>query len=136
MGQRGPKPRATHLHVVDGTFRKDRHTEDQPTPGGDPVRPKWLKGRPASLWDEVLAFAYWLTVADSYKLAAWCDRQADFEKHRKTWTAADRREHRSLGSELGLDPSSRARMGNDLRGVGSGSKETKPKDVAAKYFNT
>src|SRR5690242_3574636 len=101
MGSRGPKPRPTHLHIVDGTFRGDRHPENEPNPGGEPVKPKWLKGRGAALWDEVLGFVFWLTIADSYKLAAWCDRQADFEKNRKTWTAADRREHRSLGSELG-----------------------------------
>jgi phage terminase small subunit len=133
--QRGRKPKPTHLKLVEGNPGHRALPEDEPTVSGDPVRPKWLKGRPSALWDEVLAFAYWLTVADSYKLAAWCDRQADFEKSRKDWTAADRREHRSLGSELGLDPSSRARMGNDLRGVGSGSKATKPKDVAAKYFD-
>lgn len=133
--QRGRKPKPTHLKLVEGNPGHRALPEDEPTVSGGPVRPKWLKGRPSGLWDEVLAFAYWLTIADSYKLAAWCDRQADFEKNRKAWTAADRREHRSLGSELGLDPSSRARMGNDLRGAGSG-KETKPKDVAAKYFNS
>jgi hypothetical protein len=50
-------------------------------------------------------------LSHSYKLAAWCDRQAEFEKNREHWTAADRREHRSAGSELGLDPASRTRLG-------------------------
>jgi phage terminase small subunit len=72
--------------------------------------PAWLEGRGAELWREVFSFASWLTVADSYKLAAWCDRQAQFETDRATWSAADRREHRSAGSELGLDPSSRQRL--------------------------
>ena len=80
----------------------------------DPLaKPKWLEGRGAQLWDELVRVAFWLREPDSYKLAAWCDRQAEFEKRecRAKWTAADRREHRSLGSELGLDPSSRARIG-------------------------
>jgi hypothetical protein len=81
-------------------------------PRGRPVRPKWLKGRGASLWDEVVAFAFWLTIADSYKLAHWCDREAFFEnkRNRDDATAADRREHRMSGSELGLDNAARTRM--------------------------
>jgi phage terminase small subunit len=132
--QRGRKPKPTHLKVVEGNpGHRPICLRTSPSVNGQPVKPKWLKGRGAALWDEVLGFVYWLTIADSYKLAAWCDRQADFEKNRKTWTAADRREHRSLGSELGLDPSSRARMGNDLRGA-TGGQKTNPKDAASKYF--
>jgi phage terminase small subunit len=103
---------ATVLRLVTGNRGRRPIPKGEPMPSGKPVRPKWLRGRAASLWDDVMAFAFWLTVADSYKLAAWCDRQAQFENPqiRKRWTAADRREHRSLGSELGFDPSSRARM--------------------------
>lgn len=108
---RGARPKPTALRLVEGNRGHRRIPEGEPVPVGKPVKPAWLKGRPAALWDEVMGFAFWLTVADSYKLAAWCDRQRDFERQRKTWTAADRREHRSAGSELGLDPSSRARMG-------------------------
>lgn len=117
MAIRGAKPKPTHLHVVTATFRRDRHAEGEPDPGGRPIRPRWLRKRRAlALWDEVLTFAFWLTVADGYKLAAWCDRQAEFENSRSGWTASDRREHRSLGSELGLDPSSRARLGHSAGG--------------------
>lgn len=65
-------------------------------PQGKPVKPAWLTGRGAELWDEVSGFAFWLGRADSYKLAAWCDGQAGFEspKKRREWTASDRREHR------------------------------------------
>jgi hypothetical protein len=97
-------------------------------PKGKPVRPKWLKGRGAKLWDEVLAFAFWLTIADSYKLAAWCDRQSEFERkaERASWTAADRREHRAAGSELGLDVATRTLFS---------IKEPLPSDdPAAKFF--
>ena len=76
-----------------------------------------------------MGFAFWLTQADSYKLAAWCERQSEFEKNREHWTAADRREHRSAGSELGLDPASRTRLGpmEDPR---------RKDDLASKYFRT
>lgn len=111
MGVRGARPKPTLLRLVQGNPGKRAIPEGEPDPGGAPTMPKWLKGRGALLWEEVVRFAFWLTQADSYKLASWCDRQADFERLRKQWTAADRREHRAAGSELGLDPSSRARMG-------------------------
>lgn len=79
---------------------------------GAPIKPAWLDGRAAEIWAEVVAFAYWLTVADSYTLAAWCDQQAAFEQPRKraSWRASDRREHQACASDLGLDPANRARL--------------------------
>lgn len=130
MTRGGQRPKPTLLRVVQGNPGKRPVPENEPMPEGAPVKPIWLRRqRAVALWDEVLAFAFWLTVADSYKLAAWCDRQADFEivKSRKEWTAADRREHRSLGSELGFDPTSRARMGSNAGG-------SQKKDPADKYF--
>ena len=124
---RGTRPKPTALRVVEGNRGKRPIPKGEPMPGGTPVKPKWLSGRGSVLWDEVMAFAFWFTVADGYKLAAWCDRQADFEEQRKTWTAADRREHRSAGSELGLDPSSRARLGY--------REQPEKKDAAEKYFS-
>ncbi len=129
MGVRGRKPKPTHLKLVTDNPGGRPLPENEPDPGGKPIKPKYLKGRAAVLWDEVLAIAFWLSVADSYKLAAWCDREAEFQRgDRRNWTAADRREHRSAGSELGLDPASRARMGKPPDG---GKKD----DPAAKYFD-
>jgi phage terminase small subunit len=108
---RGARPKLTVLKVVQGNPGHRRLPQGEPMPDGKPVPPGWLTGRALQLWQEVTAFATWLGRPDGFKLAAWCDRQADFERSRKTWTAADRREHRSAGSELGLDPTSRARVG-------------------------
>jgi phage terminase small subunit len=110
MTIRGRKPKPPHLKLVAGNPGRRPIPDAGPDPGGKPSMPAWLEGRGAELWREVFSFASWLTVADSYKLAAWCDRQAQFETDRATWSAADRREHRSAGSELGLDPSSRQRL--------------------------
>jgi phage terminase small subunit len=106
MAVRGRKPLPSQLRRIAG--RRARPS-DEPTLEARPRKPTWLTGRGAEMWDEVLTFAHWLTVADSYKLAAWCDRQSEFEsaRTRHSWTASDRREHRTAGSELGLDPSSR-----------------------------
>jgi phage terminase small subunit len=128
MATRGARPKPTILKLVQGNPGHRRIPRGEPMPSGKPVPPNWLNGRAVELWDEVSSLAFWLTEADSYKLAAWCDRQADFERSRKTWTAADRREHRSAGSELGLDPTSRARMGN------TADAPSAPDDPAGEYF--
>lgn len=62
------------------------------------------RGRGAELFAEIVGFATWLTFADSDKLAAWCDRHAEYEKSNKggSWTASDRSDHRAAASELGL----------------------------------
>ena len=102
---KGRKPMPTQLKVIMGNPGRRPLPKNEPYPGGVPIRPAWLRdARACELWDEILRFAHWLSVADGYKLAAWCDRQSNFEEHRKQWTAADRREHRTSGSELGLDP--------------------------------
>jgi phage terminase small subunit len=111
MAVRGAKPKPTLLKLITGNPGNRSLPTGEPEPAGRPAKPKWLKGRSAAIWDEVLVFAFWLTVADAFKLAAWCDQEADFEKRRALWSAADRREHRAAGSELGFDPAARARMG-------------------------
>jgi phage terminase small subunit len=121
----GQRPTPTLIKLARGNPGKRPLPEAEPMPENPPVMPKWLEGRGAQLWDELVRVAFWLREPDSYKLAAWCDRQAEYEKPecRAEWTAADRREHRSLGSELGLDPSSRARMGmvrNAKKATGAG----------------
>jgi hypothetical protein len=114
MAIRGRKPKPAYVRLIEGNRGRRPIPQGLSEPSGKPVRPKWLRGRATRLWTEVLSFATWLTIADSYKLAAWCDRQAQFEnpRERREWTAADRREHRAAGSELGLDLSARSRMGH------------------------
>lgn len=129
MAVRGAKPKSTHLHLVDGTHRKDRHERaGEPKPEGAVERPKSLRGRASSLWDQFIARATWLTWADSPKAAMWCHLQAEFEKSPTGMVASRIAQLRALGSELGLDPSSRARMGV------IGSKPADPKDPHAKFF--
>jgi phage terminase small subunit len=129
MATRGTKPKPTHLRIIEGNREHRALPVNEPKVGNKPEKPLYLKGRAAALWDEVLTFAFWLTFADSYKLAAWCESQAEFEvfRKRKMWSVAMRREHRSAGSELGFDPSSRTRLGNDPIG-------NRSEDPAEKYF--
>lgn len=130
MGVRGQRPKPAYLKLVTGNPGGRPVPTTEPVLSEAPVKRAWLTGRGAEIWDEVVSIAFWLTIADSYKLAAWCDREADFEKPRKRskFTASDRREHRSLGSELGLDMTSRARMA--LNDPGAKGRRTAPADKA------
>ena len=131
-----------YLKLVTGNAGKRPIPMTEPVVRGGPAKPAWLTGRGAEVWREVVGFAYWLTRADSYMLADWCDREAAKENPRKRakWTASDRREHRSLGSELGLGASSRARMAlNDPGAKGRRTPDDKPDgktkaDPAQKYL--
>lgn len=121
----GQRPTPTLIKLARGNPGKRPLPEGEPMPEDPPAMPNWLDGRGAQLWDELVRIAFWLRAPDSYKAAMWCWRQAEFEKPecRVEWTAADLREHRSLGSELGLDPSSRARIGmarNAKKATGAG----------------
>ena len=114
MAGRKRKPPA--LHLLQGTFRKDRHGP-RPADGAEPSatlvstsRPKYLRGRAAALWGEVAALCWWLTATDSFKAGMWCALQAEFERGPAKMTAARINALRALGSELGLDPATRARM--------------------------
>lgn len=127
MAVGGQKAKPRHLKLIDGN-PGCRPIQDEPEATGVPVMPHWLTDKRAiAIWHDVMTFAHWLSKAESYKLASWCDRQADFERDRKEWSASDRREHRTAGSELGFDPMSRARMGSSTNGQ-------KQADPAEKYF--
>lgn len=128
---RGPKRKATALHVVDGTFKPSRHGDIQaaePQPEGQLEKPKWLKQRQGGqIWDEIAPQLTWLTRVDSEKLAAWCKLgQAIREEDATDLPASYWSQWRTLGSELGLDPSGRARIG--------ASSKPKTVDPTSKFF--
>lgn len=152
---RGRKPKSAAVKRVTGNPGKRRIPKEVIVDGA-PVKPRWLTGRGAEIWKELLGIAYWLTRADSYVMAAWCDREAHHEnpRNRAKWKAADRREHTSMASELGLTSSGRTRLavkdpaaamrgiadpigkdpsGGNTKSGGSSGKVTK--DPASKYLN-
>jgi len=113
MAIRGRKPKPVALHVVGGTLNTTRHAAAQNAPdaGGSSVRPAKLKKREGELWDQYIETAFWLSSHDSAKAHQWCVLFAQWEKKPAEMTAAYFGQLRSLGSELGLDPASRMRMG-------------------------
>ena len=97
-------------------------------PEGPPEKPPGLRGKAAQLWDSRIAKAFWLTWADSEKAGMWCMLQAEFYASKGTMIAARIGQLRALGSELGFDPASRARIGSDAK-----PKETK--DPTAEFLS-
>jgi hypothetical protein len=135
MAIRGRKPTPTHLKIVKGNPGKRALPKDEVQTGGDLVKPKYLKAKRVSeLWAEIASSCWWLGDADSYKVGMWCSLQAEFEKGPAKMVAARITQLRALGSELGLDPASRSRLGSmkgNRRGEGT---EDEAKDPADKYF--
>jgi hypothetical protein len=128
MAVRGRKPRPTHLKLVTGNPGKRPLPRCEPQTSERPRKPRKIHKRAGELWDEV-AVLPWLTAADSYKLYIWCELQAEFEKSPTLMVSARIAQLRAVGSELGLDPASRARLG-------AGRNEPPQDDPAAKYFTS
>jgi hypothetical protein len=125
MAVRGRKPTATIVKLATGNPGRRPLPQCEPQSTQLPNKPRKISGRVGELWDEVSGLP-WLTAADGYKLHLWCALQAEFEKSPGKMVAARIAQLRAVGSELGLDPASRARLG---------TKDDPPKeDPAAKYF--
>jgi hypothetical protein len=127
MATRGRKPTATVLKLAMGNPGKRKLPRSEPVPVGAPERPKTISGKAALLWDAIIARAHWLTWADGPKSLMWCHLQAEFERSPKDMVASRIAQLRALGSELGLDPASRARL--DV------SPQADRLDPAEKYFS-
>jgi hypothetical protein len=127
MAIRGRKPTSTVVKLAMGNPGKRKLPEREPAPVGPIERPAKLHGRPGALWDRFIERAYWLTWADGPKALMWCHLQAEFEQSPKNMVASRIAQLRALGSELGLDPASRARL--DM------SHQVDRLDPAEKYFS-
>ena len=128
MAVRGQKPLATVVKIATGNRGRRPLPRGEPVAEGTPQKPPRLSGRAAALWDEVVAHAVWLRAPDAFKLHIWCALQAEFERAPTKMIAARIGQLRALGSELGLDPSSRVRLatGQDLG----------PDDPAARFLGS
>lgn len=62
------------------------------------------------IWTRYIDGAWWLTEADTPKAFAWTLLQDELGVARETMSVTRMTQWRTLGSELGFDPTSRARM--------------------------
>jgi phage terminase small subunit len=137
VAQGGRPPKPVELRLIQGNPGKRPIPKNTPLPKGVLVMPTWLNGnkptwkvRARKLWDEMVPVLTWLSAPDSFKLADWCFSQAENEQcGHSDWTVARRSEHRRLASELGLDPTARARM------VGGGNDPDEP-DEGESFFGS
>jgi hypothetical protein len=81
-------------------------------------------------WDSHIAPLFWLTSADSYKAYMWCTLAVRFSRRKGVISSALIGQLRALGSELGMDPASRRRLGT-LQDDNNGKDSPD-----AKYFGT
>ena len=139
MGQRGPKPKASALKKLHGTYRSDRAPEKEATPNhATPYQlkaPEWLDKRAAAKWDELALRLHslgLLTEIDLDVFAAYCvswsnwrDAEECIQKYGATTQAQSGYEAVSphvtraknhlaelikLSGLLGLSPSARTRI--------------------------
>lgn len=127
----GRKPLPTLVKIATGNRGHQALPRGEPMPEGPPVMPTWLQGgRELELWADLVRMCFWLKEPDSHKMAAWAHLTAKMEdrKYREAQSMTEFGKWMMLGSELGLDPISRARMGMVKRG-------TAKEDPARKYFS-
>lgn len=130
MAMRGRKPTATVVKLATGNRGRRPIPTGEPMPGGAIEKPDTLEGAPSVLWDRFIARAFWLTWADGPKALMWVHLQAEFERGPGEMQSARIGQLRALGSELGLDPAARARLG----AKGSSAARPADEDAADKYL--
>lgn len=113
MAIRGNKGKPPYLKLVTGNpgrrpIRVNPYIEDRE----GPLKPPHRLAKPqASLWRRCIDSAHWLTDQDAPLAYAWVCLQAQHDDAPDEMGAAKLCQLRLLASELGLNPSSRARMG-------------------------
>ena len=134
MGKRGPQRKPTALKKLQGTYRPDRDSADEPTPSGHAEPPDFLSAEARAEWDRLapkMERIGLLTVADMAVFAVYTQAWADYKKltdqlnGMASWTWESDKGYRQVvpeismrkeawtrikesGSRLGLDPSSRS----------------------------
>jgi hypothetical protein len=134
MATRGQIPTATIIKLARGNPGRRPLPKNEPTPIGAIRKPKGMRGLPSDLWDEFIANMHWLSWVDGPKARLWCYLEADVRLKPEGTTPAAVAQLRALGSELGFDPGSRARLGM-AAGLRKTDAEQNKETVAAKFFD-
>lgn len=129
MAVAGRKPKPAALKLVTGNPGKRPIPDEAPEIDirESPLQPhRKLTAAQRRLWDRFINTAWWLSDHDAPKAYMWVCLQSEFDKKPSDMNANRITQLRTLGSELGLDPSIRSRLG-----VSGGKK----KDPADKFFS-
>lgn len=127
MAKRGPKNTPVQLKVLKGNpgKREIPSLEDLPVREESLPIPDGMQEEEKALWNRWIETAWWLDVHDVPKARIWVALQWEFECDPREMNSARISQLRTLGSELGFDPSSRAGLAS------AGRKKIDPAD---KYF--
>lgn len=128
MANRGRPRKPIAEHVLDGTYRSDRHGDSPWMPNGEPQMPAWLSPEARELWQSLVpSLTTIATEVDAASLTAMCDWWA---LYRQTRTALDLVQDREstayykllqlaglcwnnfsgIAAKFGLSPSDRAKL--------------------------
>lgn len=118
--RRGPKAKPPHLKVVEGTFRPDRDSMLEGLAIA-PDKPKFLKGRAAKIWAEMVEKHPAWTEFQIVVLETYCVLKAEHENDANSMPTARIVELRRQ-AELLLAPRGKA------------ADEVEKKDPAARFF--
>ena len=125
---RPPKPPG--LHVVDGTYRNDRHADrlaHEIEQQGRPVPPARLTKVQRKHWDRIVDMCWWLSESDSYALYGYVRLFSMLERSPDKMNSAKLSSWIALGGKLGLDSVGRARYG-------SAKAQAETESPGAKFF--
>jgi P27 family predicted phage terminase small subunit len=82
MGARGPKPKPSHIKLMEGTYRKDRVPKNEPRPKARaPSCPAWLSAEGKAEWKRQvgeLSELGLLSTLDRGALTVVCEAWSDF----------------------------------------------------------
>lgn len=114
MGMRGRPPKATKLHVIQGTDRPHRMKHRAPEPvveGAIGQPPESLSDElERAVWHEIASVASWLTPADRSTLETFCRLKALERRNFLSMTGAQLSGLNKLSGLMGLNPSERSRV--------------------------
>lgn len=111
MAARGARPKPSHLRLVDGSHRRDRHGERARAQSaaaamkaafGPPLRPTHLKGASRRAWDRYIAPAHWLDTTREPAAIIFCELWAEYRKTPWLFHASKHAQLRRYMSDLGL----------------------------------
>lgn len=109
MATRGRRPSVTLLKPLKG--RRHPATTGEPMPEGVPEPPMVLSKRHREVWDRYIEPSYWLTRLDEPKALMFTYLMREFLDDPGGMPMERQKQLRYVASELGFDPTSRARMG-------------------------
>ena len=104
---KGKKPTPGRLHLVEGTFRSDRHgpvaaVERAQSTFGDIQMPSHFKGEAMAAWERYIEPAWWLDASREPCAIAFCELWHRLRKDPAAFPAALHVQLRSYMAELGL----------------------------------